>query len=142
MDSPNNKRFLGIDYGTKRIGLALCDPLKTFAYAFKTIVNDSKTIKELEKIVNEQSIEKIILGLPLKESGENALITKQVMEFKKKLEKIFPFEILLRDERYSSSIALEQIKNSVTKKSKRREKGMIDSGAAAVILQDFLDEIR
>ncbi len=89
MDLQYNKRFLGIDYGTKRIGLALCDPLKTFAYAFKTLTNDTKTFKELEKVIKEQGIEKIILGLPLKENGDEALITKQVLEFKKNWKKIF-----------------------------------------------------
>jgi len=142
MEEIHLKRFLAIDFGTKRIGLALCDPLKTFAYPFNTISNNSKTFQELKKIIKDKNVERIILGLPLKEDGSETSISKEVKEFKVKLEKLFQMEILLRDERYSSSIAEDQIKQSVNKKSKRRQKGLIDSGAAAVILQDYLDEIK
>ncbi len=142
MEVSNLKRFLSIDYGTKRIGLALSDPLKTFAYPYKTVLNNSKILAELKKIISDKNIEKIILGFPLKEDGTETVLTKEISEFKSRLEKIFPFEILFRDERYSSSIAAEQIKESVTKKSKRKQKSLIDSGAAAVILQDYLDEKR
>lgn len=142
MEISNLKRFLSIDYGTKRIGLALSDPLKTFAYPYKTVINNSKILTELKKIISEKNIEKIILGFPLKEDGSESILTKEVTAFKSKLEKIFPFEILFRDERYSSSIAAEQIKQSVTKKSKRKQKSLLDSGAAAIILQDYLDERR
>ncbi len=141
MSEPENlKRLLAIDYGTKRIGLALCDPLMTFAYPYKTISNDNKVWNELLKIIKEQNIAGIILGYPLKENGEPAAITKNVLKFKKILEEKFKVEVTLRDERYSSSVALEQIKESVTKKSRRMDKGLIDRNAASVILQDYLNE--
>ena len=132
-------RLLSIDFGTKRIGLALCDPLRTFAYPFKTVSNDDKIWSELLRIINEQAISKIILGYPIKENGEPSSITKDVVRFKKNLEEKFKLEVILRDERYSSSLALDMIQQSVTKKSKRRDKGLIDQGAAAIILQDYLD---
>ncbi len=133
-------RYLAIDYGLKRIGLALSDPLITFSYPFKTIPNDSNSIRELKKIIDEQGIVKIILGFPKKESGEPASISGKVIVFKEKLEKEFRLEILFRDERYTSSLASEIITMSVSKKSKRKEKGLIDMGAAAIILQNYLDE--
>ncbi len=136
------KRIMAIDFGLKRIGIALTDPLKIFAYSFKTIYNDSKTFDEIGKIINDQDVEKIILGLPLKESGADSSITKDVIKFKDTIEKKFLLEVLLRDERYSSSIAMEQILQSVSKKSKRKEKSLVDKGAAAVILQGYLDEIK
>ena len=142
MEEIHLKRFLAIDFGTKRIGLALSDPLKTFAYPFSTISNNTRTFQVLKKVIHDKNIEKIILGFPLKEDGSETSLAKEIKEFKKNLQKIFPFEILMRDERYSSSIAEEQIRQSVTKKSKRRQKSLIDSGAAAVILQDYLDEIK
>lgn len=142
MEETHLKRFLSIDFGTKRIGLALSDPLKTFAYPFNTISNNSKTFQELKKIIKNKNIERIILGMPLKEDGSLTSISKEVKEFKAKLEKLFQVEILLRDERYSSSVAEDRIKQSVNKRSKRRQKSLIDSGAAAVILQDYLDEIK
>ncbi len=139
-ESENLKRLLAIDYGTKRIGLALCDPLMTFAYPYKTILNSNKVWSELLKIIKEQNVSSIILGYPLKEDGEPGAITKDVLNFKKILEEKFKIEVILRDERYTSSVALEQIKESVTKKSRRMDKGLIDRNAASVILQDYLNE--
>jgi len=133
-------RIMAIDYGTKRIGLALTDPLMTFAYPFKTIFNDSNLWTELTKIVQDQNISKIILGYPLKENGKPATITEEVLKFKKKLEKLFKLEVILIDERYTSSIAQEIINKTVTKKSKRKDKGLLDKGSAAIILQDYLNE--
>jgi putative Holliday junction resolvase len=133
-------RFLALDYGLKRIGVALCDPLFTFAYPFKTILNGQNLWKDLKEIISAQSVIRIILGLPLKENGEPGSISKEVLKFKNQLENIFKIEVILRDERYTSSIAQEIILKSVTKKSKRQEKGLIDRSAAAVILQNYLDE--
>ena len=133
-------RIIAIDYGEKRIGLALTDPLFIFAYPFKTLPNDSNFFNELRKIINEQNILKIILGYPLKESGELSSITEEVLKFKKKLENAYKLEVVLKDERYTSSIAKEIINKTVTKKSKRRDKGLIDKSSAAIILQDYLDE--
>ncbi|MDP3683868.1 MAG: Holliday junction resolvase RuvX [Ignavibacteria bacterium] len=136
----NLSRILAIDYGAKRIGLALCDPLKTFAYPYATIMNDDSTFKELKKIITEQGIEKIILGNPLREDGQVSRMLKPILDFKTKLEKDFSLEVILVDESYSSSTAQERIIASVPKKSKRREKGLIDKNAAAVILQEYLLE--
>ncbi len=139
-EDSSSKRIMAIDYGTKRIGLALTDPLFTFAYPFKTLLNNSNFWPELTKIIYEQNIIKIILGYPLKENGEPSSITKEVLKFKKQLKDKFGLEVLLRDERYTSSIAQEIITKTVMKKSKRREKGLLDKGSAAIILQDYLDE--
>ena len=136
----NFSRILAIDFGAKRIGLALCDPLKTFAYPYATISNDDSTFKELKKIITEQGIEKIILGNPLREDGQVSRMLKPILDFKTKLEKDFSLEVILVDESYSSSTAQERIIASVPKKSKRREKGLIDKNAAAVILQEYLLE--
>jgi len=133
------KRILAIDFGLKRIGLALSDPLFTFAYPYKTILNDANTFNELKKIIKDQGVIKIILGFPKKENGEPASITGEVLKFKQKLEAEFFIQVLLRDERYTSYIASEIIAKSVAKKSKRREKGLVDRGSAAIMLQDFLD---
>ena len=139
-DESSLKRILGIDFGLKRIGLALSDPLMMFAYSFKTVLNDDKLWNELSGIITGQNISKIILGYPLKESGKPSSITSDVLKFKKLLEEKFKREVILRDERYTSSIALEQINQSVTKKSKRRDKGLLDRSSAAIILQGYLDE--
>lgn len=140
MTEDSYTRILSIDYGIKRIGLALSDPLMIFAYPYKTILNDSNLWKNLSGIVKEQNISKIILGHPLKESGEENYFHKQWLEFKNRLEKDFKLEVILWDERYTSSIAREQVLQSVTKKSKRRDKGLLDMNSAAIILEEYLRE--
>jgi putative Holliday junction resolvase len=140
MSSEELIRFLAIDYGLKRIGLALCDPLFTFAYPFKTILNGQNLWKELKEVISEQAVAKIILGIPTKENGSDSSISADVLKFKNQLENKFKIEVILRDERYTSSLAQDIILKSVTKKSKRQDKGRIDRSAAAIILQDYLDE--
>jgi len=135
-------RILAIDFGMKRIGLALTDPLLTFAYPYKTIANDASVWKNLGQIIKEQDVIRIILGHPLKENGEVNYFHDQWLAFKTRLEKDFKLEVILWDERYTSSIAKEQIIQSVSKKSRRRDKGLIDMSSAAIILSEYLDSIQ
>ena len=141
MDFENLNRILAIDFGTKRIGLALTDPMMIFSYPYKTIPNDPKLWDTLNDIFSEMGIRKIILGYPLKESGDKSTSTREVEEFHKKLKERFKEEIILWDERYTSVIAKENILSSVSKKSKRRDKGLLDQNAAAIILQEYLRTI-
>ncbi len=82
----NEERILAIDYGTKRIGLAVTDPLNIFAYPLITLPNDSKFFERLKKIIDEYHIVKIILGYPLKESGDESASSLSVLKFKAELE--------------------------------------------------------
>lgn len=138
MDFENLSRIMAIDYGTKRIGLALTDPLMTFAYPYQTILNDQNMWNNLLKIISEMGVSKIVLGYPLKESGDKSTSTNEVEKFHKLLAEKYKNEIILWDERYTSSIAKENILNSVNKKQKRRDKGLLDQNAAAIILQEYL----
>jgi putative Holliday junction resolvase len=137
----NEERILAIDYGTKRIGLAVTDPLKMFAIPFDTIPNDKHTLDKLKQIISEKNVVKIILGNPVKENGEDSTISKDVRKFKSELEKKIDLAIELVDERYSSDIAAKRILESVPSKKKRRNKSLVDKNAAAVILEDYLKEI-
>lgn len=132
------KRILAIDYGLKRIGIAITDPLNIFAYPLKTILNDSKFFIELQKIIKEYNVVKIIVGTPLKESGEISSSSLAVEKFVEELKKKINLPIELIDERYSSEIAKQRIIESVVSKKKRRDKSLIDKNAAAVILEDYL----
>ncbi len=133
------KRILGIDYGAKRVGIAITDPLRLFAYGLTTIQNDLKFWDNFEKLFTEYDIEIIVLGYPLKESGERSSSTELVEKFHTELKEKVKIAIELVDERYSSSIAQQRVLESVTSKKKRRNKGLIDKNAAAIILQDYLD---
>ncbi len=135
------KRLLGIDYGEKRIGLALTDPLMMFAYPHDTIPNDQKIVENLRKVIDEFGVTEIVLGYPLKESGERTRISQRIDEFTNMLKNKFRLPVHLADERYSSSIAQERIISAVSSKKKRRDKGLIDKNAAAVILEDYLKSL-
>jgi putative Holliday junction resolvase len=130
---------MGIDYGEVRIGIALSDPMFTFAYPFITLKNDFSFLNNLSKIISEKKVIKIILGLPSSRFKSSKELAQKVLKLKTDIEIKSKIEVVLWDEEYSSAIAKEKIVESVTKKSVRRMKGLLDRHSAAVILQEFLD---
>lgn len=132
-------RIMGIDYGEKRIGIALSDPLFTFAYPFKTLLNDHNFIKDLLKIVEEKNVTKIILGLPSDRFKSSKELADRVHLFKKEIEQVIKIEVIFWDEEFSSALAQEKVNESVTKKSARRKKDLLDRHSAAIILQEYLN---
>ena len=130
---------MGIDYGERRIGLAISDPLFIIAKPFK-IIDRKKTINyfdEILKITIEYGIKKIVVGLPLKLNGDHTLQTKVVYEFIKELSLIYSHEIITIDERLSSVSAKNYLIEQGIKTG--HNKGRIDETAAAIILQEYLD---
>ena len=130
---------MGIDYGEKRIGIALSDPLLTFAYAFITLQNDSNFLNSLSRIIGEKKVNKIVLGLPSERFNFSKELSQKVLKLKSEIETKNKIEVVLWDEEYSSAIAKEKMIESVTKKSKRKQKDWLDRHSAAVILQEYLD---
>lgn len=133
-------RIMGLDYGKVRIGVALSDPLKTFSYAFKTLSNTKSLINDLEKIVKEKSVIKIILGIPSENKNKATSIIEEVLKFKFLLEEKLKIEVILWDETFTSVIAANKILESVSQKKKKRDKSLVDMNAASVILQEYLDQ--
>jgi putative holliday junction resolvase len=133
------QRLIAIDYGEKRIGIAVTDPLNIFVYPLVTLPNDHKFFTELKKIIDEYHVVKIILGYPLKESGEESNSSKAVLKFKDELTDKIKLPAELVDERYSSDIAKQRMIESVPSKKKRRDKSLLDKNAAAIILEDYLN---
>lgn len=133
-------RILSIDYGEKRIGIAVTDPLRLFAQPLVTLPNDKNLWQNLSEILKEYKVTLILLGYPLKENGEKSSVADKVESFCEGLKKRTKIEILYRDERYSSGIATQRIIETVKSKKKRRDKSLIDKTAAAVILEDYLNE--
>ncbi len=142
MPEDDLKRILGIDYGSRRIGLAVSDPLLLMAYPLITLTNNNLLIRNLKKIISDKNIILILLGYPFKDDGTASSNAGDIMKFKTLLEQQLKLEVILWDERYTSEMAKDLVITGVPKKSKRREKGLIDRGAAAIILQEFLDEKR
>ena len=131
-------RILGVDYGDSRIGLAISDLNKIIASPFHTINN--KDLVSLEKIIKsiilENDIECIVLGLPISMSGNETQQTVKVRKFSKFLES-FGISIHLQDERLSSLSAKKSLIEQKVKTG--HNKHLIDSTAAAIFLQQFLD---
>lgn len=134
-------KYIGLDLGTKTLGISISDnkgiislPLTTIRYK----ESYDELIPELSKIINENSIDKIILGLPKNMNntiGERALKT---LEFKNILEEKFNIEVIMQDERLST-VSSEKflIKNDI---SRKKRKQVIDKMASQIILQSFLDK--
>jgi len=133
------QRFLGIDYGERRIGLALSDPLLTFAYSYKTLKNDKDLWKNLTTIVIGKKVTKVILGMP--DFERNKSLVSNIITFKKKLETNFNLKVITWNEEFTSVIAQERIIHSVIKKKKRKDKGLIDRNSAAIILEEYLNSL-
>lgn len=141
----SNTRYLCLDYGEKRIGVAVSDESKSYSFSRGVLSNDSGLEGILLSMIDTENIEKIVLGYPLDLSSEKTEVTLKVEEFKEKLEKLLAkhskvADIEYFDERLSSRLARENMLSSGLKKSKRRDKGLIDSISAQIILQDFLDK--
>lgn len=134
-------RIMGIDFGLKRIGIAISDPLHIFASAFTTFQNDENLFKNLNQLISKKNIKLIILGMPSDEETSNTSIVKQVKKFKERLFKESKLEIIEWDETYTSVIAEKRIIESVNKKKNRRKKELVDMNSASVILQEYLDSV-
>ncbi len=133
-------RVMGIDYGSVRIGVALSDPLQIIAQGFTTIPNNSNTIDELLKIIKEQNVEKVVVGMPYNLKGEVGSKAEEVERFIEQLRKNTTIEIVSLDERFTSVIAQQTILSmGTTKKKRQQNKGKVDEVASAILLQNYLD---
>ena len=131
-------RLLAIDYGARRVGLALSDPLKMIASPYRTIINKNNTIliEEIERIIAAEDVELIIIGLPLGMAGQKTEQTKKVEKF---VDKLTDRGIIIKyeDERWSSVAAKRSMKEQNIKIG--YNKGLVDQTAAAIFLQQYLD---
>ena len=139
MDRFGLSRILGIDHGERRIGLALSDPLGIIAKPFKII--DRKIIidyiPEIFKIIDENAVSKIVIGLPITLKGKYSNQTKCVERFIDEVIKVRSIPIVRVDERLSSLAAERSLKLQGVKIG--YEKNRVDETAAAIILQEYLD---
>ena len=139
MDKNGLSRILGLDYGERRIGLALSDPMGIIARPL-TIIDRKKTadhISKISEIISERKITSIVVGLPLTLKGSYSKQTEIVLAFIDHLKTDFQIPILAIDERLSSVSAEKSLKAQAVKT--RYEKGRIDETAAAIFLQEYLD---
>ena len=131
-------RILCIDYGKKRTGIAVTDPLKIIAGALTT-VETSALISFLKKYFQQEQVELVLIGEPKNWDESDTHATPLVHEFIKKFKKEFPsIHIEKVDERYTSKLAVQAMVEMGMKKKDRRKKENIDQIAAAIMLQEYL----
>ena len=137
-------KYLGLDLGTRTLGVAISDTTKTIATTYSTIhFNDEDYISVIDKlstIMETEPIEKIILGFPKNMNGTIGPRAMTTIEFKEKLEEKFNLPVILQDERLSTKEASEYMIMADMSRKKRKKK--IDSLAANIILQTYLDKER
>ncbi len=137
-------RYLGLDLGTRTLGISISDITATIANSYKTIrFNEGDyevLIPELKNIIEEYNIEKIVLGFPKNMNntiGERGIIT---LGFKEQIEKVLNIEVIMQDERLSTVEATHYMVEADMSRKKRKKK--IDSLAANIILQTYLDKMK
>ena len=138
-------RIAALDFGTKRIGIALSDELRMLASARGIIPSTGAARSEILKLVERENVRIVLLGLPSTLSGGDSDMTRQVRAFAAKLEPLLAkigVRLELRDERLTSVLANYNISQSDLPKFRREEKHLRDEEAARILLQEYLDQHR
>jgi putative holliday junction resolvase len=131
-------RILSIDYGLKRCGLAVTDPLKIIATALDT-VETYNLLTYLKTYISLESVELILIGLPVDLKSQDTDITENVRKFAEVLQKEIPMiQLTFVDERFTSKIASQSLLASGLKKKDRQQKGNLDKISAVIMLQSYL----
>ena len=134
-------RTLALDYGERRIGVAVSDPTRTIATRLPTLerrAGKRPPWPEIQRIVAEHEVDEAVIGLPLELSGEESAWTAEVRAFGAEVERRTQLPVFWMDERMTSIIAERNVRGSGLRKGQREEKGRIDAEAAALILEGFL----
>ena len=133
-------RIVGIDFGTKRVGLALADPLRLFAQPLGAYT-PAQAVEELQRLQHEEGLEILVVGWPLTEAGAEEAAVARVQEYISHLERKLPgVDVVRWDERYTSELAKRKIRQAGRRKGSRGNRGRVDAAAASIILQEYLDE--
>ena len=137
------KKFIGLDVGDVRIGVAKCDPLGILATALEVIDrNVTDPIERIKEILSDEGTRKIVVGMPKSLDGTKNIqaekVEKFISEMKEKIERI---EVITVDERYTTTEAEHYLKNYSKKSGKERRK-VVDMVARSIILQKYLDTLK
>jgi len=131
-------RIVAVDYGTKRVGLALADPLRLFAQPFGTLPPD-EAVAALERLHRDEGIATVVIGWPLTEAGEAGKATERVQQYLNRLRnRLRGVEFVKWDERYTSELAKVRLREVGGTRKQRRDKGRVDTLAAGILLEEYL----
>ena len=135
-------RILAIDYGKKRIGIAVTDPMQLIANRLTTISTES-IWDFLEKYFQKEEVETIVVGYPKQMNNQASEAVRYINPFLKKFQLKYPeIKLEIADERFTSKMAFQTMIDGGVKKQKRKDKSMIDGISATIILQSFLEQKR
>lgn len=133
-------RLIGIDYGRKRVGVAVSDPLGIFASPMETVAS-AKIIDYLKNYAENETIVRFVVGYPVNMNGRPSEAAADVDAFLKNLKRSFPeIPVELEDERFTSVLAHRAMIDGGMKYKDRRDKTSVDKISAAIILQSYLDK--
>ena len=139
---PPLPRIVAGDYGTKRVGVALADLLRLFAQPYGTFSQD-EAVARLRTLHAEEGLAVVVVGWPLTEAGEEGAATQRVQQYINRLRKALPGVALIKwDERYTSELAKERLKEAGGRQKRRADKGRVDVAAAGIILEEYLDYLK
>ena len=133
---------MSVDYGTKRVGVAIADPLRLFAQPVGTFP-PNEALDVLARVQQEDGVEVVVVGWPLETDGSLGKMTKLVGEYINRIKKRLPgVEIVRMDERNTSERAKELIRGGIRPSLRSTGRERIDTAAAGLLLQEYLDEQR
>ena len=132
-------RIIGIDYGVKRIGLAVTDPLQIFAPPLMTVMT-TEFYKFITGYLETDDVDAFVIGYPVQMNNQPSASVTYINPFIKRLKKTYPEKhIYLADERFTSQMAIRTMVEGGVKKRDRQDKSMVDKISASIILQSFID---
>ena len=135
-------RILAVDYGLKRTGLAVTDPLRIIATPLETVLT-ADLMTFLKKYLTTEPVDEFVVGMPKTLKNEDSQIAPMVRVFVQQLKETFPDKpVHLADERFTSKLAQRALIEGGMKKKDRQVKGNIDKVSAAIILQDFMNQLK
>jgi putative Holliday junction resolvase len=129
--------LLGVDYGTKRIGLAVCDPDRVIASPLETTPNDFGKESYFRALIAKSRFAGIVVGLPLHANGDESDMSREARKFAVWIAELSKLPVVMWDERYTSSAAEDVLLEA--KLTKKKRKARVDRVAAQMILQTFID---
>ncbi len=134
-------RCLGIDFGLARVGLAMSDPARVIASPLETVVTED-ALHRVKSVVDEKDVSEVVVGVPLNMDGSMSEMAEEAIGFVSQLRAVIDVPVVTRDERLST-VEAERALNAVDSPARRRNraKGRVDSAAAAIILQSYLDGV-
>lgn len=131
-------RIMALDYGTKRVGVAVTDEFQIIASPLET-VHSAQIVQYLTEYFAKNTVDVLVIGEPKRLNNEDTHVTKIINDFVVHLKRKFPHLLIERmDERFTSKMAQQAILSSGASKKKRQEKGLVDTVSAALILQSYM----